>query len=412
MNRELISNLPLTGGVYLLKDKDNNIIYIGKSINIKKRVQQHLRSKIKDKIVFISYIDTNSELDSLILEAKLIKKHLPKYNVLWRDDKQYPYIKISTNEQFPGIGISRSSIGNGAKYYGPFRGKTARELVKFLSFAFGIRRCNEIPLKKRMQPCLDYYTKRCKGPCAGKISRNNYLKIVSEIEDFFENGAQILKENLAKEMIDASKKKEFEMAAAARDKIKWLDQEINLYSGKFQWSGFAKASISELKKELKLKKLPKRIEAFDVSNIGSFETVASMVVFNNGMPYKKHYRRFKISLEKVPNDTLAIYESVFRRLTKTLAKQLPLPDLIVIDGGKGQLSSAVRAINDAKIKDLEIISMAKRMEEIFIPNRQAPIILPRNSNALKLLQNIRNEAHRFAVSYHRLRRSKYLLNNS
>lgn len=409
MNRELISNLPLTGGVYLLKDKAGNIIYIGKSINIKKRVQQHLRSKINDKIFSVSYIDTNSELDSLILEAKLIKKHLPKYNVLWRDDKQYPYIKISTNEEYPGIGISRSSIGNSAKYYGPFRGKTARELIKFLSFAFGIRRCKESPLKKRIQPCLDYYTKRCKGPCAGKISRKNYLKIVSEIKDFFENGAQKLKENLAKEMIEASRKNEFEIAAVARDKIKWLDQEINLYSGKFQQPAFAKGSIPELKKELNLKKMPKRIEVFDVSNIGSFETVASMVVFKNGMPYKKHYRRFKISLEKVPNDTLAIYESVFRRLTKTLSKQLPLPDLIVIDGGKGQLSSAVRAINDAKIKNLEIISLAKRMEEIFIPNRQDPIILPRNSNALKLLQNIRNEAHRFAINYHRLRRKNAMI---
>lgn len=401
-----IKNLPTSGGVYLFKDENGNIIYVGKANSIKKRVRQHQRSKLADKIHLIEYINTGSELDSLILEAKLIKKYLPKFNIALRDDKQYPYIRISVNEEFPGIGIARHAAKDGAKYFGPFRGATAKGIINFLSRSFGIRRCSNNFLKKRKRPCLDYFTKRCAAPCADKISKDEYLKTVSMVLEFFEKGAQKLKERFLAEMVHSSNNEDFEKAADLRDKIRWIDQEINYYAVKKYKADISKGTLNELKNSLSLRIIPKRIEAFDISNLGPSETAASMVVFEKGLANKNHYRRFKISRRETPNDTAAIYEVIYRRYKGSLSKSLPDPDLIVVDGGKGQLSAACKALKDSGKKNMEVIGIAKRMEQIYKRDVPEPINLSRDSKALLLLQQIRDEAHRFAIKYHKLRRAK------
>jgi excinuclease ABC subunit C len=406
--RKQIDLLPDSTGVYLLKDKDRRIIYIGKANNIRKRLLSHAKSGMAQKIFKIDFIKASSELDALILEAKLIKKHMPRYNISLRDDKQYPYIKI-TKEAFPKIQLVRGIADDGAKYFGPFMGGSARQLIAVASRIFGIRRCAPSPLKKRKQPCLDYYIKRCPGPCVGRISKNKYAASVKDVTDLFTKGLSRTIENMKLQMEKASQKEDFETAAELRNRIGWLIRsESRSYSGSKQFiSGpkETKNALIELKELLGLKTIPRRIEAFDISNLGASNTVASMAVFKDGKPFKEHYRRFKISKKNTPDDTLSMNEVVFRRYAKSLSKSLPLPDLILIDGGKGQLNSAIKALKEAGV-DLPAIGLAKRLEEIFTKENSAPIILPKDSPALHLLQHIRDEAHRFAVKYHKLRRKK------
>lgn len=404
--RSQIATLPDSTGVYIIKDKDLKIIYIGKANNIRKRLLSHAKSKLAQKIFKIDFIKTESELDALILEARLIKKHKPRYNVSLRDDKQYPYIKV-TKEGFPKIQLVRGVIDDGAKYFGPFMGGSARQLIAVASRIFGIRRCASSPLKRRRQPCLDYYIKRCPAPCIGKISKNKYASSAKDLVTFFKSGLSKTIENMKLQMDKAAQKEDFETAAELRNRVAWLLRAQNRsYSSSKHFVSApknAKNALIEIKDLLGLKTLPRRIEAFDISNLGATNTVASMAVFVDGKPYKTHYRRFKISAKNTPDDTLSMNEVVLRRFTKSLSKTLPLPNLILIDGGKGQLNSALKALKEANT-DITAIGLAKRLEEIFMKGDSEPIILKKDSPALHLLQHIRDEAHRFAVGYHRARR--------
>ena len=406
--RKQIASLPNSTGVYLLKDKDLKIIYIGKANNIRKRLLSHAKSRMAPKIFKIDYIKAESELDALILEAKLIKKHMPRYNISLRDDKQYPYIKIS-KEVFPKIQLVRSICIDGGKYFGPFMGGSARQLIAVASRIFGIRRCAPSPLNKRKQPCLDYYIKRCPGPCIGKISKNKYAASVKDLTAFFTNGLSKTIENMKQQMEKAAQNEDFEAAAELRNRVGWLLRaESRSYSSSKHLLSAPKNiknALMELKNMLELKTLPRRIEAFDISNLGATNTVASMAVFKDGSPHKEHYRRFKISSKNTPDDILSMNEVVFRRYAKSLSKVLPTPDLILIDGGKGQLNSALKALREAKT-DIPAIGLAKRLEEVFVKGNPAPIVLPKDSPALHLLQHIRDEAHRFAITYHKVRRNK------
>lgn len=399
-------SLPDAYGVYLLKDGNGCIIYVGKSNSIKKRVATHLRSKLSGKIRDIEYILTNGELSALILEAKLIKKFKPKYNVSMRDDKQYPYLKLDPKEPYPRLVLVRKTENDGAKYFGPFLGGTARQIMGLVSKIFSLRTCASKVFKKRQQPCLNYYMKRCSSPCSGKVSRAKYREKIRSIIEFFDKGVEPFLDNLKEKMKKASGEQNFELAASMRDKIYRIERS---FIGRALPATSSKAglkALEDLKNKLGLQGLPLRIEAFDISNTGHSETVGAMAVFYKGRPHKGHYRRFKIRTKDLPNDTAAIYETVFRRYGRSLSKELPFPDLIVIDGGKGQLGAAISALKDVNAAAVPVISLAKKNEEIYTDKEGAPLILPMDSPALLLLRSLRDEVHRFAVTFHRFRRKR------
>ena len=401
----ILDGLPDACGVYLLKDKDGRIIYIGKSNSIKKRVSAHLRTKLGPMIYSVDHILTKGELSALILEARLIKKNKPRYNISMRDDKQYPYIKLTLAEEYPAFKIARKILDDGSAYFGPFKSGAARQLLKTASRVFGLRDCSSGPFRKRSQPCLNYYMKKCSSPCTGGISKIKYGDRVSQAKKFFESGPEKFTEEMKNMMEKASSKNNFELAAALRDRICLIERSFDSQLKKPGRRG-NKEAMEELAHRLGLSAPPLRIEAFDISNIGPSQTVGAMAVFVNGEPYKAHYRKFKISTRSLPDDTAAIYETVFRRYSGSLKKLLPFPDLVMIDGGAGQRGSAAKALKDAGTAHLKLISIAKKNEEIYASKKEPPLVLPVDSKALLLLRALRDEAHRFAVSYHRSLRRK------
>ena len=400
--------LPDACGVYLLKDAAGDIVYIGKSNSIRKRVSSHLRTKLAQKVSSVDHILTKGELSALILEAKLIKKFRPRYNISMRDDKQYPYIRLSMNEEFPAVKIVRKKAPDGAAYFGPFRSAGARLLASAAARIFGLRKCSSGVFRKRQQPCLNFYMKRCAAPCTGGIGRRAYRARALQAKKFFESGPDGLLSGLKNRMNAASAKKKYEEAAALRDRIFLIERSVDSYTGKKTTGVRDREALQELMRYLQLKAPPFRMEAFDISNTGPSQTVGAMAVFVNGKPLKQDYRRFKISSRELPNDIAAIYETVYRRYSGSLKDKLPLPDLVVVDGGPAQRSSAEKAIRDAR-QELALISLAKKNEEIFCSQTSRPLVLPRDSKALLLLRAIRDEVHRFAVSYHRARRRKTLV---
>ncbi|MFH1684370.1 MAG: excinuclease ABC subunit UvrC [Candidatus Margulisiibacteriota bacterium] len=414
--QDKLKSLPGKPGVYLFKDRNGVILYVGKAKSLRKRVASYFTKSqdIKTSILLerlhdIDYIIAGSELDALILEDELIKKYKPRYNIAWRDDKAYPFLKLTVNERWPRLFLVRKKEKDGALYFGRFQGGMVREVVRLVKKLFPIRWCKESPLKMRQQPCLYYRIGSCSGPCIRKISHEDYLALVQAIISLLEGKMDKALEMLSQEMAKTSENQEFERAANLRDRIKMLQKMIEGKELTRTPAPRRLSEIKELKKKLKLKKDPMRIEAFDISNIQGANIVGSMVTFFGGLPLKSDYRKFKIrSLAKKPNDVAAIYEVVKRRYTKTLAKKLPLPDLIVVDGGIAQVNSGAKALAESKLKKLPIIGLAKRQEDIYFPKAKKPLALSKRSAALRLLQRIRDEAHRFAISYHRARRSKTL----
>lgn len=518
-------HLPNKPGVYLIKDKSGKIIYVGKAISIAKRVPAHYRpdSKIAPYISDVDYIVTTNELEALVLEAVLIKKHRPRFNVLLRDDKQYPYLKLTMNEEWPRLITVRKVQNDGAKYFGPYRGQTVRDIIKVVKRLFQIRWCKN--MKKRSQPCFYYHLGKCVAPCAKDISREEYLRSCRDIEYFLEGKYALALDKLRAEMAQASAGKEYEAAAMIRDKIKMFeriyeeqkivtpdkknrdvfattvfgsyalvlilqirsgkligkesyfirniknqDEDVlsstliqyyssatnipdeiiadvprsdvkllesaltklkrskvavklpraGLYRGLYKMAqenakfifeqrlkteGETYTALVDLGKLLGIDKPPFRVEAFDISTTMGVETVGSMVVFENGMPLKSDYRKFKIRWTEGMNDVAGISEVVKRRYEGTLARELPLPNLILIDGGKPQLNAARKYSPRA----LAIAALAKKLEEIYLPGWKNPIRLNKDIPALKLLRRIRDEAHRFAITFHRQRRSSRML---
>ncbi|MDL2270812.1 excinuclease ABC subunit UvrC [Methanobrevibacter sp. OttesenSCG-928-I08] len=519
-------NLPDKPGIYIMKDINEEIIYIGKAKSLIKRVKSYFKDKLdspKTQVLMnnfnsLEYIITQSEKEALILEANLIKKHRPKYNIRLKDDKRYPYVKI-TNEKFPRLLITRNITKNGS-YFGPFTDVTSvRKTVKFLKSLFKIRTC-----KNMDGPCLNSQIDLCYGPCSGEITKEEYSDIINKIDLFFQGKYSLILKNLKKEMKIASNNQNYEKAAVLRDQIlsieeimekqfveladDELDQDIIasskdkdnfiiivlpvrngkivgkddflmsgtndmelkdiLYAFIQQYYGYNRHvpkqiiiedkitdeklitewlsdlrgnkvsinvpekgtklrlirmaqknadiiknqkkkmenSLIELKKYLKLKKLPKIIEGYDVSNISGKLAVGSKVSFKDGKPNKSKYKRFKLETPG-PNDYEMMRELLTRRLK--LLDTDEKPDLIVIDGGKGQLNIACQVLEKLGLLDIPIIGLAKEFEEVFIPNVSKPIIIPKNNKALHLLQQIRDESHRFAVSYHRKLRSSKIV---
>ena len=529
-----VALLPDKPGVYLMRDQAGKIIYVGKAVNLKNRVRSYFQQRglsakteaLVARIASFETIVTATEMEALILECNLIKKHRPRYNISLRDDKTYPFIKVTLNEAFPRVYATRRLEKDGAKYYGPYASAGAmHETIALLKKLFPLRSCRSMEAQR---PCLEYHIKRCLAPCAGLVDQESYLAMVRTVCLFLEGRSADVEKDLKRRMLAASEELKFELAGRLRDQLAAVRQVMekqNIVTGagdqdvlglarlggqscvqvffvrsgkmvgrdRFMLSGgdnetdgdilaaFVKqyyheaafiareiltplplpesellaswlserkggavhlltpqrgskrelvqlaadnaaeyirqrnerdavkhgkstAAMEELAQRLSLARLPKRIECFDISHIQGAETVASMVVFTGGEPDKAEYRRFKLrTVEGSPDDFASMQEVTLRRYREAAE---PLPDLIVIDGGKGQLSSALEVIRGVGLSDIPVIGLAKEFEHIFRENISEPLILPRHSEALRLIQQIRDEAHRFAVTYHRKLRAK------
>jgi excinuclease ABC subunit C len=536
-----LRNLPTKPGVYLMKDLRDRIIYVGKAKSLRARVRAYFQdspppdpktSALISKIVDFDVLATDSEMEALILEANLIKKYRPRYNVNLKDDKRYPYVKV-TDEPFPRVLVVRRVGKDKAHYFGPYTNvKAMRNTLKVLRRVFSIRSCNyPLPSSKRVRLCLDYHIKRCPGPCEGKISSEEYGETVKDILLFLSGKNSLLVKNLEQKMNEYSSRQEYEKAAAVRDQIHALEsvtekqkvaevdrvdrdvlafaregkdialvalqiregiligrqtfhltaapqstdreilstfirqyymhsatvpQEVILpgdigdramigdWLASKRGSGVriihpqrgqkvrlldmalynARLSLEEvllqrsaaraevppavrsLEKDLYLPLAPRSIAAFDISNLGPSNAVGSLVFFRDGRSRKSDYRRFKI--RGIPGqDDFAMMRQVvgrhFRRLTE---EKKPYPDLVLIDGGKGQLQAALDALKELGVTNQQVVALAKRLDEVFLPGKSDALMIPKGSASLRLLQRIRDEAHRFAVSYHRQLRKK------
>ena len=538
-----IANLPTDSGVYIMHDRNGSIIYVGKAKCLKNRVRQYFTQsgQVNDKVrammqqvCDLEYIITNSELDALTLEATLIRKHQPRYNILLKD-KEFPYIRIDLSKKYPKLEIVRKLKRDNAKYFGPYIGGiNANDLLEIARLSYAIPDCavNLEKPPKSQRPCLNYSIKRCSAPCCGMINEKEYHKTINQVIRFLEGKDESIEEILNAKMMSAVEREDFETAILYRDKLKvlnklnekrllsfrcfenmdviaiaknnyfyvlamlyvrggkmighynylsenlelsesefllsfikqyyihelpptetivgvtmenakaveeWYHQETNqkihlvfpqkgnkkqliLMAQKNAEDYLAKNTLSERNKyqytlgackELSdILHLPNpivRMECYDISNTSGIFKTASMVVFENGLPKKSDYRKFKIKTVEGMNDFASMKEVLLRRLNRLTGNDPSFsqkPDLIVVDGGKGQLSYAIDAMQEASI-DIPIISLAKREEEVFIPHQTEPIIIPKNQQSLKLLQRIRDEAHRFAITFHRTLRDKY-----
>ncbi len=543
---EKLKLLPTKPGVYVMLDKDGQIIYVGKAKNLKNRVRQYFFNGVKTEKVMAMvnnvadfyYIIAPSEIDALSLENNLIKKHKPRYNILLKDDKTYPYLRVNLKDLYPTFKITRKIKKDGAKYFGPFMGGVSvNSVLEIINLAYGVRPCDkQFITGKQYKPCLNYHIHKCPAPCVGHISREEYLKEVLRAVDFL-NGETANTEKLLREkMMQASEREEFELALKYKENIlsldkiklkritslnKFLNADILAYKDNGLYSvisllvvrsgrmlggknfsfdsangvddalrgfilqyykdgtdfpdeiitgveltdgevlteylkgisskhtaiyhakqGFRKqladmaevnateyletaecrikhkedmtvTACAKLKDVLQLSNYPKRMECYDISNISGVDKVGSMVVFNDGEPDRDMYRRFKIKTFEGADDYRSHQEMLRRRLErlKTDPEKFPKPDLIIIDGGKGQLSSAIQVFEEYNITDIDLIALAEREEEIFKPNNPNAIVLDKHDYCLKMLQRIRDEAHRFAITYHRSLRSKRALSS-
>ena len=409
--KHIIQNLPLTSGVYLMKNVRGRVIYVGKAVSLRKRVQSYFRKAatvsktdfLVAEIADIETLSTDSEAEALILEASLIKKFRPKYNIELRDDKTYPYIEI-TGERFPRVSVLRPHQRNeDSVYYGPYvNPKLIRAALSLIRKIFHFRTCDPFPKKE----CLDYHIGLCDAPCIGKIDQREYKRMIRNVKMILEGRRDSLFRQLQRHMETFAQRRQYEKAAKVRDQIRALGA---LYSGTRDVNFYKEAE--QLQRVLDLPRRPDRIEAFDISNIMGQQSVGSMVSFLSGAPDKKNYRRFRIREVEGIDDFKMIAEVVRRRYRRLKRERLLFPDLILIDGGKGQLAAAKAELLDLEV-DIPLASLAKREEEIFLPNRRQPVILPRDSLGLRLLQRVRDEAHRFAVSYHRKLRGKSMMSTA
>ncbi len=422
-----------------MRDRSGTILYVGKARDLSKRVSSYFLdrsdhsakiSALVSSINHVDYLPAASEREALIIERRLINRLQPHFNTMWKDDKSYPYVKITMHEDFPRIFMTRKISRDGARYFGPYpQVHSIRKLLRFIwkHQMFPLRPCryefteqNSLPLEKAKH-CLYYHTKECPAPCVGRISKPDYQKIAKDTALFFKGNYKPLIETWQKEMKAASAEQNYERAALLRDNLTALDhmgervtvREIDLSDVDVTDRVDRSRAITDLQKALGLKKPPVRIECFDISHFQGTETVASMVSFDRGQPDKTNYRKFKIKTVQGIDDFASMAEVVGRRYRRLLAEKKSLPDLILIDGGKGQLSYAENALHKALGRFAPAIaSLAKDQEELFLPGQPISIRLPKDAPALHLVQHVRDEAHRFAITFHRQRRAKRFIGHS
>lgn len=423
-------HLPHKTGVYVMRDAAGEILYIGKAIDLAKRVanyfnpnKEYLKNQsLAPLIRRIDYVLCESEREALLIERRLINEHQPFFNVMWKDGKTYPYLKISMGEDFPRVFTTRTKKKDGGVYFGPYpKVAPIRALLRYLwkQRLFPLRPCRwdfseAKPLDRRkINACLYYHTKECPAPCAAKISKDEYRGIAERAVLFFKGQYADLREEFERDMKAASDRLDYEQAAQLRDNVAALSQmgeRIRVRAVEADAVGGHTARtqmITDLQKALMLPTPPVHIECFDISHFQGHQTVASMVCFTGGKANRDHYRKFKIRDVAGIDDFKSMREAVYRRYKRLQAEKEKLPDLILIDGGKGQLGAAQEALKDLKLK-IPMASLAKRIEEVFLPGRSESILLRLDDPALRLLQQLRDEAHRFGVAYHRLLRDKNL----
>lgn len=533
--KEKLKDVPDNPGVYLMLDKDDNIIYVGKAKNLKNRLRQYFHNSVKtvkvmamlDHVADFRYIICGSEVDALVTENNLIKKHTPQYNILLKDDKSYPFVRINLKEDYPSISLVRALKNDGAKYFGPYmQSVNIRDIFDLIHSAFPIRDCNR-DMTKPSRPCLNAHLGRCVAPCSGKVTKEEYRKEVMRVVDFLKGNDREVERVLTDKMMEFADKENFEVALKYKEKLAVLEKvvrkqvsalpkDFNLDVFAYETNGVktavnmlvvrggklvggensvfdgiddsltsylyqfyknnppvcdeiitdgaddnkaledalstlvgrkihvlspkqgvrkqlldlahtnahdalekhgtqeerktirTKGAVKQLADLLSLKTLPNRIECYDISHVSGVDKVSSMVVFEGGEPKKSHYRKFKIKTVEGNNDFASMKETLSRRLERlnnpeeTDESFASVPDLIVIDGGKGQLSYALDALALYGRNDIEILSLAEREEEVYLGRApKESVMLSKDSVALQLLQRIRDEAHRFAITFHR-----------
>lgn len=424
---EKAKTLPKAPGVYLMKDRAGVVIYIGKSASLRDRVGSYFQPSTKlefkktgmvDEIVDFDYLQTESEVEALLAENRLIKDTQPKYNARLLDDKTFPYVMITKRDDYPGVYVTRKPE-KGAELYGPFTSVAAlKEAITHLQKAFKFRTCHleileEDPKKRFFRPCLLYNIGQCTAPCADKISRSDYAEDVKKLEQFLDGNRRQLLEDMDKEMMRASKDMAFEKAAKLRDQIKALSA-LDKRAGEgdeqyWQPESFVsnpREGVTALQDVLGMAEPPRVVEGIDIAHLQGGEMVGSLVCFIDGVPFKNGYRRFKIKHGQGNNDYLSIQEVVTRRYREPGSGHELFPDVILIDGGLGQLHAAEEAFKLMDVKPPMVISLAKKEELIYVQSRSEPIKLSRNHLGLKMLQYLRDEAHRFAQHYHHILRRK------
>lgn len=433
---EMLEALPHAPGVYLMKDSAFRILYIGKAKDLRKRVSSYFKSaadglsgtqelKIGTMMPLvrkIDYLACASEREALLLERKLIQRHQPFFNSLWLDDKSYPYIKLTMAEDYPRVFWTRRKSRDGALYFGPYpKVSLVKNLLRHLwrRRFFPLRPCRwnfspQAPLsRKKILGCLYYHTRECPAPCAARISRADYRKIANAAAFFFGGKFKKLRASIASDMRRRARALEFERAQELKLCLEALDhmgEHVAVEKiEEEQVQGPKPLEVARaLERALGLPKPPLHIEAFDISNLFGKQAVGSVVCLRSGEPLLGHYRRFRVRTVAGIDDFAMMREVVGRHLTRLVKAKSELPDLVLIDGGKGQLAAAVQAAQSAGVS-VSLAGLAKREEEIFVPGREEPVRLLRSDPALHWLQRVRDEAHRFAISYHRLLRKKRLL---
>lgn len=423
------SKFPKTPGVYLFQDDKGRVIYVGKAKNLRARAGSYfLRAAAEDRrtsslvteIYDVDYLDADSEVDALLVESRLIKDIQPKFNREQRDDKSFPYLQITTHEDFPRVEITREPKSSAVKLYGPFTSVYAlRGALQVLQKIFKFRTCSldidEDDQRWRwFRPCLLASIDQCTAPCNLRVSKEDYRKDIARLKTFLEGGRKRLLKELQAEMEAASKELRFEKAARIRDEINLLNRldergELEEHQQPEVFYVDPKKGVNGLQKVLGMSKPPQVIEGVDIAHLAGQETVASVVQFLNGLPFKPGYRRFRIREVEGIDDFASIREVVARRYQGKIQAHEAFPDLLLIDGGKGQLGKAMEAFESLGIEPPTVISLAKKEELIYRPGQSEPLRLSRHAFALRLLQYVRDESHRFAQHYHHLLRKKRTL---
>lgn len=419
-------HFPNTPGVYLMKDDKGRVIYVGKAVNLRNRAGSYFTkaaeidprtADLVRVIRGIDYISTESEVDALLLEARLVKDLQPIFNSELKDDKTFPYLQITTREEFPRVEFTRKPRTKGTKLYGPFTSaKKLRGTISALQKIFRFRNCSlditEGDERWRwFRPCLLHSIQQCTAPCNLRITQAEYREDIRKLMLFLDGKKDVLLKELREAMQVAAQNLQFEKAARIRNELQALENlnlrgnlKENVQPEVFQVD--PKRGLLGLKKIFGLEELPRRIEGMDIAHLQGGETVASLVQFIDGLPFKHGYKRFKIKTVAGVDDFASMREVVSRRLSRLQAESEAFPDILLIDGGKGQLNAAMEAMRGLGIRPPFTISLAKREEEIYVPGEEEPRRLSRHSYALRLLQYVRDEAHRFAQHYHHLLRRK------
>jgi excinuclease ABC subunit C len=431
--REQIQDFPAGAGLYFMKDSGGKVLYIGKAKSLRSRVGSYFQpssdlmttrgpkiAEMIEKVTSVDYLECPNEVDAILQEARLIKDIRPPYNSDLVDDKSFPYLEITTSDDFPGVYITRTPRPSGSRLFGPFTGaKDIRSALVVLQKIFKFRSCNltinkDDPKRRFFRPCLLYSIKQCTAPCGAKVGRSEYKKQIADLTRFLRSKRSTILNQLRKQMAEASQSLEYEKAAMFRDRIRLIERldrrgtpEQNVQPELFAVE--PAEALSQLQKILETAGPVRIIEGIDIANISGAEAVGSLVKFIDGRPFKNGYRRFAIKTVKGIDDYAMIAEVVTRRYKYAMRGEELWPDLILIDGGLGHLHAAQAALAHINAPAVKIASIAKKEEDIYLQNSAIPLKLPANSPARRLLQYVRDEAHRFAQHYHHILRGKKML---